>query len=438
MMHGVVVAMGLVVGLAIAFQIGKGLPANMGGDENLTMDFDRLPYLHHSPYGVQFGEDLRLVGYSFSAQEVNAGESLEVALQWDGQTSSSWRTRLQLMSTTQHLFGVSYPYSESVLPLARAATVHRLSVPTDIPPGEYLLALTVLDEEGEVRPANARGETLGTLYLRPIRVLVGGRFEADEQSLGDFGTGVALTRVESEQVEQGELRVQLTWHCREALDRSYALSLRLRDSRGKVIASRDLPPFCGAYPTNVWQPGDEVTDRQVLPLPEGIAPGTGYAFEVILYELPSLAPIGSAVVPGASVTMPTVRPVKRVTYQYDADLALKKIEASVDEVEAGESISVRIMWAATEAPARRYACRLALLDAEGKVATLSGKLPITPEYPTSVWPQYSLIEERYSLPTYVYTAPGAYVLAVELVDAETDDSLGVYLSDLHVTVHRTQ
>ena len=138
------------------------------------------------------------------------------------------------------------------------------------------------------------------------------------------------------------------------------------------------------------------------------------------------------------MTMPTVRPVKRVTYQYDAELALKKIEASVDEVAAGESISVRIMWAAIEAPVRLYACRLALLDPEGKAVTLSGKLPITPEYPTSVWPQHSLIQERYSLPTYVDTAPGGYVLAVELVDAETDESLGVYMSDLHVTVHRTQ
>jgi len=431
----VVSATGLVIVLALVFMVSRAWPPDMGGEDNLTMDFDRLPYLHHNPNGVHFGEDLRMISYAFSADEVNAGDVVEVALQWEGQTDSSPRALVQLSGTTQHLFGVSYPYSESVQLLTGTRAVHRLPVPVDIPPGEYLLTVTVVDEEGEVRPVNARGETLGTIHLRPIRILIGGRFEAGGPSLGEFGPAIALTRVRSTQVEQGKLRVQLTWQCRDAIERSYALSLRLKDSRGKIIASRDLPPFCGAYPTNIWQPGDEVTDHQVLSLPEGIAPGTGYGLEVILYELPSLSPIGSAVVPDVSVTMPTVRPVKRVTHQYDAELALKKMEAATNEVHAGETIPVRVMWAATEAPTRRYACRLGLLDPEGKTVGLSGRLLITPQYSTAAWPQYALIEERYSLPTQLDTPPGVYVLAVELVDAETGEGFGVYLSSSQVTVH---
>jgi len=429
---------GLLIVLALVFRVSRALPPDMGGQGNVTMDFGRLPYLHHNPNGVHFGKDLRLVSYSFSADEVNAGDVLEVTLQWKGQEESSSRILVQLSGMTQHLFGVSYPYSESEQPLTGKWTVHRLSVPVDVPPGEYLLKVTVMGEKGEVRPANEQGETLGTLCLRPIRVLTGGRFEASQPSLGDFGPAIALTRARSTQVEQGKLRVQLTWQCRDALDRSYALSLRLKNSRGKVIASRDLPPFYGAYPTNIWQPGDEVTDHQVLSLPEGIAPGMGYSLEVILYELPSLSPIGSAVVKDVSVTMPTVRPVKRVVHQYDAELALKKMEAATSEVHAGEAIAVRVMWAATEAPTRNYACRLGLLDLEGKAVSLSARLPITPEYSTSTWPQYTLIEERYSLPIQVDTLPGVYVLAVELVDAETGESFGVYLSSSQVTVHKPQ
>jgi len=433
-----VTATGLVIVLALVFRVSRALPPDMGGEENLTMDFGRLPYLHHNPNGVHFGKDLRLVSYAFSADEVNAGDVVEVTLQWEGQADSPSRVLVQLSGTTQHLFGVSYPYSENVQPLTGTRTVHRLSVPVDVPPGEYLLKVTVVGEKGEVRPATALGETLSTLCLRPIRVVTGGRFEASEPSLGDFGPAIALTRVRSTQVEQGKLRVQLTWQCQDALDRSYALSLRLRNSRGKVIASRDLPPFYGAYPTSIWQPGDEVTDHQVLSLPEGIAPGMGYDLEVILYELPSLSPIGSAVVQDVSVTMPTVRPVKRVVHQYDAELALKKMETATSEVHAGETIAVRVMWAAIEAPTRSYACRLGLLDQEGEAVSLSGRLPITPEYSTSAWPQYALVEERYSLPTQVDTPPGVYVLAVELVDAETGEGFGVYLSSSQVTVHNPQ
>jgi hypothetical protein len=432
--RGMLGAVSLLLVVTAAFQVGRALPATYDTDDDMTMDFARAPYLHHNPDGVRFADGARLISYGLSGDELVAGESFDVELQWDGWADVSRWARVELVSMTQHLFGVDYPYSESTEAILGAETTHRVTVPTDAPRGAYLIAVKPLGEEGEIRPVTKAGQTLGTTYLRPVRVVSASETRPESEPLGEFGSGIALTGVRSDQLVQGQLRVQLTWQCREPINQNYALSLRLHDAEGRVVASRDLPPFCGAFPTSAWQPGDRIADRQVLTLPEGTAPGHSYSLEAILYHLPSLAPLGSATVPGISVTMPSVRRVERVTHQYRAELALKKITVSATEVRGGEEVRVNVLWAATEAPSRRYGCRLALLDSQGSVVTLSGELSISPEFPTSVWPRDALVAERYRLPTYMDTPPGTYRVAVELLGADSEESLGVYLSPLEISV----
>jgi len=309
------IGLGLLAVLALAFRAGAILVPRIGDSDDLTMDFSRLPYLHHNPRGVSFESGIRLLNYSYSKDMLGAGDELVVALEWSGRADPSQKADLMLLGPTQHLFGVSFPYCESVQSLSGGRTIHHMAVPPDAPPGEYLLAIKVLGEEGEIRPVNPRGETLGTLYLRPLMVVAGRHPDAGQASVGDFGPAIALIRVESEHTAEGDLHVRLTWRCRELLNRRYRMSLRLKDSRGKVVVSKDLPPFYGAYPTNLWQPGDEMTDLHLLSLPEELAPGSDYELEVILYDFPSLAPIGSAVVPDVAVTRPSASPVSDPGHQ---------------------------------------------------------------------------------------------------------------------------
>jgi len=37
-------------------------------------------------------------------------------------------------------------------------------------------------------------------------------------------------------------------------------------ANGAVVASQDVEPHNGAYPTSVWSPGEQVTDTIVLPV----------------------------------------------------------------------------------------------------------------------------------------------------------------------------
>ena len=45
-------------------------------DDDLTMDFDAMPYLHHNPGGVDFAGQARLLSYTFSADQLAPGDTL--------------------------------------------------------------------------------------------------------------------------------------------------------------------------------------------------------------------------------------------------------------------------------------------------------------------------------------------------------------------------
>jgi hypothetical protein len=76
------------------------------------------------------------------------------------------------------------------------------------------------------------------------------------------------------------------------------LSLRLYRRDGSKVTSRDIPPLLGGYPTSLWIPGELVTDRVLLPLPEGEAANADYRLEIVLYDRVTLQAVGTTTIEG--------------------------------------------------------------------------------------------------------------------------------------------
>ena len=74
--------------------------------------------------------------------------------------------------------------------------------------------------------------------------------------------------------------------------------MRLKTDDGKHIASRDLPPFVGVWPTTLWRPGELYTDRVLLPVTADALTAVTYTLEVVLYDRLTLQAVGMASVPG--------------------------------------------------------------------------------------------------------------------------------------------
>ncbi len=87
------------------------------------------------------------------------------------------------------------------------------------------------------------------------------------------------------------LRLTLYWQAAGPIDRSYKVFNQLVASDGSVVAQNDAIPGLGAYPTQLWQPGEFMESSFVLPLPAVLPPGpyrliTGFYDEATGVRLP--------------------------------------------------------------------------------------------------------------------------------------------------------
>ncbi len=404
------------------------------GPLDLTMDFDRLPYLHHNPQGVNFGGVARLRNYELSAEEVEAGDTLEVVLHWDEVTSEGLEALARLTTPAEYLFQTDATLAEDIVaipPRQGEATHHHLKVPDDAVRGLYLISVGVRNEEGRIRPINERGETLGTTYLHPVRVRSQRWATGNEPTLANFGPDIVLSEMETKQKKPEELEARLTWRARQPVAANYGLSLRLQDGDGQVLASLDTQPHYGLYPTSMWREGELIDDSYILPLPEGTPPGEDYSLEVVLYEVASLAPIGTARMPVA-LTQPTIKTAYPVLQQF-GQLALVKLGPVTPQIEQGQPLVVEARWAAVQHPTRDYACRVSLRDESG-IIVQSQTQPIAKGYATSLWPINAFVAVRYRLPLDPLLPAGRYDLVVAVFDPQTDEGFGEFALPLGVEI----
>jgi hypothetical protein len=269
----------------------------------LIADFSRAPYLHEEPEGIIWGQ-ARLVGYEIGRQQCVPGETLRISLTWD-RPWPQYEVRVALVSATAHLLEPAPTWVEGTAALEAETVSIDVILPDELPPGLYVLRVSVWSAERSETPRTVTGSEMGTLALEPIRVLGQRQATGQEPVLGAFGPEnmppvISLVGASVDRLEKS-LLVQLTWRSERQAPMNYTLSVRLHDSQAK-IASRDLPPLVGSCPTSLWQPGELISDRVLMPWPDNEAlPGGPYKLEVVLYDRLTLKAAGTAMIP---VTLP--------------------------------------------------------------------------------------------------------------------------------------
>jgi hypothetical protein len=281
--------------LALAPRILPG-PSNTPAQGPLVMDFVRAPYLHAEPSGVYLGE-AHLLNYTLDVTEAKPGDELHIALDWE-QPCPDCQIRLEILGATAHLFEPSPRWVSFEAALDGRHITCTLSLPADIAPGLYVPQLSVV-KNGQAQPVrSSRGYAMGTLALQPMQVVGHRPALGQEKVIAQFGPEYAPSVIDLVQVDarssHGALEVALTWRSLRQAPLNYMLSLRLKRPDGSQVVARDLPPLLGGYPTSLWRPGELVTDRVVLPLPESEIITPHYGLEAVLYDRATLKAIGTA------------------------------------------------------------------------------------------------------------------------------------------------
>jgi hypothetical protein len=284
------------------------------------------------PARINLDDKVLFLGYDLvSGDTVRQGEDLHVRLYWlalqpfDPSTGSGRRTlRTQPLdvnySSFLHLDAppdyATWATSDNTHPGDPQAQIdiptsgwwtslyvrdeHRLEVPPDIPPVQYLLRVGLYDQStGERLMVLADdGSTTGdSITLQPVRVIrakpvsprqlpyrveytLGGQIEllGYDLEVGDWKLEVGDWRLGI-----GDFELTLYWRAKAVVEDDYTVFVHLVDQGGKLWGQGDSVPVRGMYPTSAWLPGQLVEDRHVIRVDPDVPLGS-YRVLVGLYD----------------------------------------------------------------------------------------------------------------------------------------------------------
>ena len=81
----------------------------------------------------------------------------------------------------------------------------------------------------------------------------------------------------------GELLLELHWESLQAVNENYQVFVHLLNADNEKLAQRDGQPVQWMRPTSTWQPGERITDRYGMVLPDDLPVGS-YTISVGLYD----------------------------------------------------------------------------------------------------------------------------------------------------------
>jgi len=395
-------------------------------DTDLTMDFDRMPYLHHNPGGINFGSDVFLAGYRLSAEEASPGDTIEIQMDW-ASVAEDYSVSVRLVSPA-----VS---RQMVRPLAEttcrfhdsACSSMALEIPEDTSRGVYLFQLQVNGPDGEVRALTADGEPMGTLYLKSVRVATGPVVDSEASVLTPFGSAIRLHSGILNQVSPGRLEVQLAWSVERPVAVNYGISLRIIDGEEQVVAVTDTQPGYGFLPTSLWRPGELTSDRYSLELPDDIKPGELYYLVVILYQVSSGEVLGQARLGNFVLPLESQVEIKRPPRVFELPTLENELDVNFGEqvklsgyelVRTDNTVRLTLWWQSLLSMNEDYKVFVHLFDpTDETIVVQSDAMPQWGGYPTSWWVSGEVVSETIVLPL-KDVQPGVYRLGVGLYDRD--------------------
>ena len=254
---------------------------------------------------VTFGTQVRLIGASLSPETVHPGETTWVTLYWEALNhfDQDYTVFVHLLDHT----GADVAQENSWPGLGTYPTrlwqpgsviVDRypVSVPGDATAPSLLhvdagFFVPQTDQQLPGRAADGKKATGAAGQLR----LLPGQVERPEPTvpldvhLGDEGIQLSgYDPVTSDRITAGQpIDMTLYWTSDRRPTQDYTVFVHLRRPDGTNLVQIDRQPLDGAWPTSAWEPGQPVTDRYRLTVPEGTPPGR-YTLWAGMYRLADL------------------------------------------------------------------------------------------------------------------------------------------------------
>jgi hypothetical protein len=265
------------------------------------------------PVMANFGAQIALLGFDLPQRRVEAGGDFPLTLYWQALASMAddYVIFNHLINERQELWGgndrlahelyrtmlwapgeiITDPFNVRVKPGAPAGIYHLL-VGWYLPVEQQAVSLP-LWQEGQ--PTAATSVNLGPIKVgRTPPGLTVAAANPQHASPHPLGAGPHLTLLGYDLIQSSgadchlsparcALTLTLYWRSEAPLMVDYTTFVHLRNGAGETVAQKDAPPLHGAYPTSLWDPGEMMIDKMIVPLPDHLAPGK-YTLVVGMYD----------------------------------------------------------------------------------------------------------------------------------------------------------
>ena len=398
--------------LAAIFWLWPLKPLPVG---DTTWDFAQMAYLHHDTAGVTFENGAQLQSYSYSQEEVSAGDELIVTLNW--LEASPGEATLVLATPAVNRFDLAPLLASQSQPIVAGPVEYRFTIPENGPAGLYVPRLTIPGAQ----PLAPSGRTRGDLFLRPFQIV------ALPQPAGAQPADLDARALQISLPNLDVLEVQLQWLTQEPLTQNYNFSLRLIDADGIELAKFDGQPGFGFQPSSGWPTGQWVNDWLALPLPDDLQEehrdDGPLALIVRLYDVETgdavlTRRLGDLVLEGETIAFQPTVPNIYLARRFDAgygrfrqasyNYVVMSLPKSVDRLE------LTLYWEALANGTEDFFHFVHLVDpATGEIFAQHDSMPRNNSYPTSQWSAGEIVADPLFL-NLTETPSGEYVLYVGL------------------------
>jgi hypothetical protein len=258
------------------------------------------------PQEVDFGGEIRLLGYRLNAPRVEPPGSLYVTLYWQAirqpQVIYNGFVHLlgpegQLLSQRDLIMGTWSNLTVAWQPGEVVIEHYDLEVPEGTPSGAWPLEVGVYEYESKRRLPVLDGDGRSTgvssvlLGLEPV-VRWPARMASsqhDYSSDAQFGQVARLLGYDLQPslAAPGEaVKLMLYWKALSSMWGNYTVFVHILSPDGELVTQADSPPCGGQCPTYGWVPGEHLADQHTFALPTGVASGS-HRIAVGLYDLAS-------------------------------------------------------------------------------------------------------------------------------------------------------
>jgi hypothetical protein len=392
------------------------------------------------PMQIDYGDQLRLLGYRVASGSAPSGETVRVDLYWRAlhPLDKNYQTTVGLIDQNGEVWSPKtldrprdyqdYPATSTWLTDTYAVDSFELPINPGTPPGQYQIFAEAF-ERGSLLPlpANASASRPSSrpwaAYLGSLEVTHAQRtFSAAELGVYNLHADQRLTpeiillgaNRDRDDVLPGEtVLLSLFWQATQKPVQDHTATIELVDELDQVVLTQDIPLGHGRYPTSHWNANEQIVDLDRVRVPANLASGH-YRWRVSIgsgqpIELGELR----VTAPDRSFELPSIEK------QIDQTLGNRATLLGFENVGCGirnSECRVKLWWQVKQDLPESYKMFVHLLDANGVPRAQADVIPQNGARPTWSWQPGEIITDEIALKIPADLPAGQYRLTAGLYD----------------------